>query len=112
MIVKPAGATPPVFFVSTGMGRVAQAGIVTEITGRKRDRVWAVSDVMAELDDLDARIRFAMLQVRNSDQARRGEREVRDLAGELEHKRADEEKTPDFSGVSLGWGTWTRTKNN
>ncbi len=47
--------------VYVAMTQLEEAGIVTEITGRKRDRVWAVSDLMAELDDLDARIRDAML---------------------------------------------------
>lgn len=32
------------------------AGFIEEITGRKRDRVWAATDVMAELDELDRRI--------------------------------------------------------
>jgi Fic family protein len=38
------------------------AGIIQEMTGRKRDRVWAASDVMAELEDLDIRIAAAMKQ--------------------------------------------------
>ncbi|QNO38726.1 Fic family protein [Protaetiibacter sp. SSC-01] len=46
--------------VYVAMARLEEAEIVTEITGRKRDRVWAATDVMAELDDLDARIRAAM----------------------------------------------------
>lgn len=36
------------------------AGFIEEITGRKKDRVWAASEVMAELDDLDRRIQAAM----------------------------------------------------
>lgn len=40
-----------------------EAGIVQEITGRRRDRVWAASDLMAELDDLDRRIAAAMRQL-------------------------------------------------
>ena len=40
-----------------------EAGIVQEITGRRRDRVWAASDLMAELDDLDRRIAAAMKQL-------------------------------------------------
>ncbi|MCU1404008.1 MAG: Fic family protein [Glaciihabitans sp.] len=40
--------------------RLAQAGYVTEITGRKKNRVWAASEVLAELDDLDHRIQAAM----------------------------------------------------
>lgn len=40
--------------------RLADAGVIREITGRKRDRVWVASDILAELDDLDRRIRLAM----------------------------------------------------
>lgn len=36
------------------------AGIIQEMTGRKRDRVWAAGDLMAELEDLDTRISAAM----------------------------------------------------
>lgn len=38
------------------------AGFIEEITGRKKDRVWAASEVMAELDDLDRRIQAAMYE--------------------------------------------------
>jgi Fic family protein len=41
-------------------GRLEDAGIVHEITGRKRDRVWVASDLLGELDDLDARIQAGM----------------------------------------------------
>ncbi len=40
--------------------RLVDAGFLEEITGRKKDRVWAASDVLAELDDLDRRIQDAM----------------------------------------------------
>lgn len=40
---------------------VAQ-GLITELTGRKRDRVWAASEVLAELDDLDRRIQREMVR--------------------------------------------------
>lgn len=36
---------------------LADAGIIREVTGRKRDRIWVVSDIVDELDDLDLRIR-------------------------------------------------------
>jgi len=36
------------------------AGLIQEITGRKRDRVWATSELLAELDDLDRRIQAEM----------------------------------------------------
>lgn len=39
-----------------GIDELEEAGIVTEITGRKRNRVWVVSEVMAELEDLNRRI--------------------------------------------------------
>lgn len=40
--------------------RLAEAGIIREVTGRKRDRVWVASDLMGELDDLDRRIQAGM----------------------------------------------------
>ncbi|MFS0853505.1 Fic family protein [Microbacterium sp. 179-I 3D4 NHS] len=40
--------------------QLTKAGFIVEITGRKKDRVWAASEVMAELDDLDRRIQDAM----------------------------------------------------
>lgn len=42
--------------LATAVARLEEAGIVREITGRKRDRVWLVSDVSGELDDLELRI--------------------------------------------------------
>jgi len=36
------------------------AGFLEELTGRKKNRVWAASEVMAELDDLDRRIQSTM----------------------------------------------------
>lgn len=39
-------------------------GFISELTGRKRDRVWAASEVLAELNDLDRRI--------NQEMSRRG----------------------------------------
>lgn len=44
----------------SAIGRLEEAGIVREITGRKRDRVWAATELMAELDDLDRRIAAGM----------------------------------------------------
>jgi Fic family protein len=38
------------------MDRLIEADIVREVTGRKRDRIWAASDVVGELDDLNRRI--------------------------------------------------------
>ncbi|WP_166786662.1 MULTISPECIES: Fic family protein [unclassified Cryobacterium] len=37
------------------------AGYIQEITGRKKNRVWAASEALAELDDLDRRIQAAMM---------------------------------------------------
>lgn len=37
-----------------------RAGVLREITGRKRDRLWVVVDVLGELDDLDQRIRVGL----------------------------------------------------
>ncbi|GAB3808724.1 hypothetical protein GCM10028798_35200 [Humibacter antri] len=42
------------------IGRLAAAGFLQEITGRKRGRVWVASELLAELDDLDRRIHAAM----------------------------------------------------
>ena len=38
------------------IARLSEAGFIQEITGRKRDRVWVASELLAELDDLDRRI--------------------------------------------------------
>ncbi|WP_227468119.1 Fic family protein [Microbacterium sp. YJN-G] len=46
--------------------QLVNAGFIEEITGRKKDRVWAASEVMAELDDLDRRIQAAMNEVNHS----------------------------------------------
>lgn len=40
--------------------RLVDAGFLEEITGRKKNRVWAASEMLAELDDLDRRIQEAM----------------------------------------------------
>ena len=39
--------------------RFVDSGFLEEITGRKKDRVWAAVEVLAELDDLDRRIQAA-----------------------------------------------------
>lgn len=46
----------------TAIDRLADAGFIREITGRKRDRVWVASELLAELDDLDRRIQTAMVE--------------------------------------------------
>ncbi len=40
--------------------QLVAAGVIREITGRKRNRVWVASDLLGELDDLDRRIQLAM----------------------------------------------------
>ncbi|MEV8136165.1 Fic family protein [Microbacterium aurantiacum] len=57
-IERIAGPVSPRLY--SALDRLEGAGVVQEITGRKRDRVWAAVDLMAELDDLDARIAAAM----------------------------------------------------
>ncbi|MEV8273665.1 Fic family protein [Microbacterium sp. NPDC077184] len=57
-IERIAGPVSPRLY--SAVDRLEQAGVIQEITGRKRDRVWAAVDLMAELDDLDARIAAAM----------------------------------------------------
>ncbi|GAB3766789.1 hypothetical protein GCM10028864_63540 [Microlunatus parietis] len=42
------------------MSQLERAGFIQEITGRKRDRIWAASDLLAELEDLDRRIQESM----------------------------------------------------
>jgi len=44
----------------SAIDHLTQAGFIREITGRKRDRVWVASELLAELDDLDRRIQVAM----------------------------------------------------
>ncbi|MBY6060063.1 Fic family protein [Microbacterium esteraromaticum] len=46
----------------TAIDRLEDAGFIREITGRKRDRVWVASELLAELDDLDRRIQAAMVK--------------------------------------------------
>ena len=46
--------------VYAAIARLEEDGIIHEITGRKRNRVWAASDLMEELDRLDARIASRM----------------------------------------------------
>ncbi|MDH6537149.1 Fic family protein [Aurantimicrobium minutum] len=41
---------------NAALEKLTRDGILQEITGRSRDRVWASPDVLAELDDLDFRI--------------------------------------------------------
>ncbi|KQP71011.1 hypothetical protein ASF40_04100 [Microbacterium sp. Leaf288] len=53
------GSTPATAYAA--LDRLTDAGVITEITGRKRDRVWAANDVIGELDDLDRRIQRRML---------------------------------------------------
>lgn len=52
------GAAPAAVYAA--IERLTDAGALTEITGRKRDRVWAATDVLGELDELDHRIGEAM----------------------------------------------------
>lgn len=40
--------------------KLVDAGFLEEVTGRKKDRVWTASEVLAELDDLDRRIQDAI----------------------------------------------------
>lgn len=40
--------------------QLVEAGLLEEITGRKKNRVWAAAEVIAELDEVDRRIRDAM----------------------------------------------------
>lgn len=53
-----AGTSSPTVF--TAIATLEREGIGHEITGRKRNRVWAASDLMDALNELDARIAAAM----------------------------------------------------
>ncbi|WP_318152953.1 Fic family protein [Microbacterium helvum] len=53
-------ATPAATYAA--LDRLVDAGILAEVTGRKRDRVWAAGDVLGELDELDRRIQGRMLR--------------------------------------------------
>ncbi|WP_226831945.1 Fic family protein [Brachybacterium sp. FME24] len=44
----------------TALERLETFEILREVTGRKRDRIWVVADVVDELEDLDRRIRARM----------------------------------------------------
>jgi DNA-binding transcriptional ArsR family regulator len=55
-----AGGAPAAAYAA--LDRLTEAGVISEITGRKRDRVWAATDALAELDDLDRRIQRRMLE--------------------------------------------------
>jgi len=46
--------------VYSAIGTLEREGIIHEITGRRRNRVWAASDLMNALDQLDARIAAGM----------------------------------------------------
>lgn len=59
-VERKAGPVSPKLYAA--LTRLEEAGIIQEITGRKRDRVWAASDLMVELEDLDSRIASAMKQ--------------------------------------------------
>lgn len=52
------GSRAPAIYAA--IDRLVEAGVVREITGRKRGRVWMAADVSAELDELDRRIQAAM----------------------------------------------------
>lgn len=49
------GASLPAAYPA--LAALEERGILREVTGRKRDRIWVVADVVDELEDLDQRIR-------------------------------------------------------
>jgi Fic family protein len=57
-IEQRSGSSTPAAYLA--IDRLAEAGFIAEITGRKRDRVWVASELLAELDELDRRIQVAM----------------------------------------------------
>ena len=57
-MVAASGSTTAAAYAA--IDRLVDAGVLTEITGRKRDRVWAATDALGELEELDRRIQTAM----------------------------------------------------
>lgn len=57
-LVAASGASTAAAYLA--IDRLTVAGILTEITGRKRDRVWTATDALGELEELDRRIQAAM----------------------------------------------------
>ncbi|MEQ6896007.1 Fic family protein [Microbacterium sp. KR10-403] len=56
-VVTVTGVTPASVYAA--IDRLVDATVLTEITGRKRNRVWAALDALGELDELDRRIHAA-----------------------------------------------------
>jgi Fic family protein len=52
------GASEPQTY--RAVNQLSAAGLIQEITGRKRDRVWVAVELLAELGELDRRIQAAM----------------------------------------------------
>jgi Fic family protein len=52
--------------VQRGVERLLEAQVVSEVTDRKRDRVYAVTDVLDEFEDLDMRIRERVTRLRSA----------------------------------------------
>jgi Fic family protein len=57
-----AASASPTSAAYNAIDRLTGAGVITEITGRKRDRVWAATDALGELEELDRRIQGAMVR--------------------------------------------------
>ena len=52
--------------VQRGVERLLESQVVSEVTDRKRDRVYAVTDVLDEFEDLDMRIRERVTRLRSA----------------------------------------------
>lgn len=52
--------------VQRGVERLLEAQVVSEVTDRRRDRVYAVTDVLDEFEDLDMRIRERVARLRSA----------------------------------------------
>ncbi len=50
----------PLSSVYTALDRLEEDGVIRQVTARQRNRVWGVVDLLAELDDLAARIASAV----------------------------------------------------
>lgn len=64
---RAAGASPPQVYAA--IRRLEEVAIVHEITGRRRDRVWVASDILAEVEDVDHRIGLRMNEPEERDRA-------------------------------------------
>lgn len=57
-------ASAPISSLYSALARLTEDGVLNEVTGRKRDRIYVASDVMGALDSLERRIEARARQIR------------------------------------------------